>query len=113
MASANATANTVAQALFSVPLHKKGIADGIDVNNQGTSGPITFTLQDVFSQDLSHGNSAVTSRTATPWNITVAQGSFASIDRNSLKGLSFIGAAKAIANVVESGATLVIRFHYE
>jgi len=109
MPSANVTANTSAQTLFSVPKQKLGKITKIEIDN-ATGNPVTVTIQDVYTPDASVGNSSPTEQTETKKVITVAaNGHYESRDLD----LDIIGTAKAVASATDTSVNISVIYHYE
>ena len=115
MATARATANVnVALAqLFQVPLHMKGIIDSVNIDNQGTSGPITVQLEDDFIQDISQGNNVPTARSAFPFQTTVTQNTSVSADELSTEKIECLGNVGVVCNKTDAGCAIVVDYHFE
>jgi len=113
MATARVRANTVVQALFSVPLHMKAIIDSVTVDNQGTSGVITVQLEDDFTQDISAGVGAPAARSAFPFQMTVAQNATVSADKRTLEETVGLGNVGAVCDKIDAGCAIVVVYHFE
>lgn len=114
MPNCSATANTVAQPLFTVPLNMKGKIDAIKIDNgKGTHGRIQFKIRDSFFQDVSINNNVVNARYAEPWVASVPQNEYFSENVLSLEKIELMGVVTLIADAIDALVPVNIQFHFE
>lgn len=113
MSVARVTASTAVQPLFAVPLNMKAIIDDINIDNQGTSGPITVQLEDDFTQDVSTTVAAPVARSAFPFQTTVAQNASVSADELTMKQTECLGNVGAICSAIDAGCAVLVKYHFE
>jgi len=112
MPTARVTANTAAQALFSVPKHVVGKVTSVKVDNQGGAAR-TVRLQDIFTPDVSAGVAVPSEQTKERLQITVGAGLTADVMETELRDLRFLGAVKAIASAIDANCVIIVGYHFE
>jgi len=112
MATKRVTANTAAQELFNTPEHSKGKLTSLEVDNQGAAAR-TVRLQDVFTPDASAGVSSPTEQTVERKQVTVGAGLTASVPKEELEDLEFLGSCRAIASAIDASCVIIAGYHFE
>lgn len=118
MATARVTANTVAQELFAVPRHKKGVIDSINVTNP-TGGVVIVYIQDVITT-----NDAIVASTGAAYtgaeqgavdrySVYVAATSTSDVPEDQLKNKEFFGVVSARASGILPTCAIVVSYHFE
>lgn len=109
MATKKVTANTAAQTLFATPLHKKGAAKSLQINNQAATAK-KVRLQDIFTPDASNGVASPTEQTIDRLTVTIAATTLRVLNKDELEGLEFLGTAKAIADGIDTACEITIGY---
>lgn len=112
MATANVTADTTAQALFTTPKVKKGKLSSLKIDNQ-SGAPRTVRLQDIFTPDPSNGTPSPVLTTEERLQVTVAAGATYSLSEEDLKDVEMLGDAKAIADGIAAACVIIVGYHFE
>ena len=113
MATANTTANTAPQTLFTVPTPQKAHLGNVDIDNEGSSGAVIVQLTDTFTPAASIGNTSPYQMVITRFQATVPQGVSFSADVLSLKDVDFIGVVSAGASAIEAGCAIIVGYSLE
>jgi len=98
--------------------HKKGILDGLKIDNQSVYTE-KINLKDAFSTDAGYtsGGSAysaqalVSGSAINKFQITVAAGDVISLGEEDLKGLEFLGRATVVADTTTSNCIITGQYH--
>ncbi len=111
--SIRVTANSSPQLLFTTPLHMKAKIEDVDIDNQGTSGPITVQLQDEFVTSAGVVNPTATSTKLYRFQATVQQAASFSADSRSFVKTQCLGRVSAVADKIDAGAVIIVRYTVE
>jgi len=112
MATAQVTANTAPQVLFSTPRHVKGKPRAVNIDNK-TTFTATVRIQDVFTPDPSNKVPSPTEKTLERLQVTVPKQTFLPVDRDALERVEILGEAKAIADITDTDCVITVAYDFE
>lgn len=109
MPSIQVTANTVAQELWAEVNRMKGKPSSVVIDNQG-GAPNTIAIEDYFTPDASHGDSAPGPQTLLRIQETVGAGATSRLSGDELKDIEFLGLAQATGSVVDALCVIIVAY---
>lgn len=112
MATKKVTANTAAQTLFATPLHKKGVAKSLQIDNQSAALRV-IRLQDIFTPDASNGVASPTEQTLERVTVSIPANTLRVLTKDELEGVKCLGTVKAIADAVSTACAITVGYDLE
>ena len=114
MATAIVNVGTSPQTLFTVPTNMKGKPSEIDIDNEGSSGPITIQITDTFTPSPSQAHPSPSPVTPiVRFQATIAQNSSFSADKNSCEDIEFLGLVEVVASPTDAGCAVIMGYHLD
>jgi hypothetical protein len=110
MASKRVTANTTAQTVAAEIKNSRYKVTSMTIDNKAGSGDRQITIQDIFTPDVTNGDSSPTEQTVNRYTFTALQGDVITLNEQDLKGVRCIGALKVVSDVTDASCYITVGF---